>query len=55
MVTKWKRWLKEIANPQLDFQTVIESIVKFLSPVWKAIVNEDECFMVWNRDIADWK
>lgn len=55
MVTKWKRWLKEIANPQLDFQTVIESIVKFLSPVWKAIVNEDECFMIWNRDIADWK
>ncbi len=55
MVTKWNRWLKEIGNPQLDFKTVIDSIVKFLFPVWQAIINEDECFMIWNKDIADWK
>ncbi len=55
MITKWNRWLKEIDNPKLDFKTVIDSIVKFLFPIWQAIVKEDECFMMWDKNIAEWK
>lgn len=55
MVTKWNRWLKEIGNPQLDYKTVIESIVTFLFPIWQAIINEDECFMMWNANNTEWK
>ncbi len=55
MVTKWNRWLKEIGNPQLDYKTVIDSIVKFLFPIWKVIINEDECFMMWNANNTEWK
>ncbi len=55
MVTKWNRWLKGIGNPQLDYKTVIGSIVEFLFPIWQAIINEDECFMMWNANITEWK
>lgn len=47
MVAKWKRALKDIKNPDLSFEEVVESIVNFLNPIWSKLVDEEEFFGEW--------
>ena len=47
MVAKWKRALKDIKNPDLSFDEVVESIVNFLNPIWSKLVDEEEFFGEW--------
>jgi predicted nucleotidyltransferase component of viral defense system len=55
MISKWNLYLRTIKMPELEFKTVIESIYIFLEPVWDAVINEDELFMMWNKNDSNWK
>lgn len=55
MVAKWKRSLKAIKEPDLSFEEVVATIVSFLDPIWRGIVNEEEFFGEWTKDEMNWK
>jgi predicted nucleotidyltransferase component of viral defense system len=55
MISKWNLYLRTIKMPELEFKTVIESIYTFLEPVWDAVANESECFMIWYKNESKWK
>ena len=54
MRTKWRYFLKTIKGKEITFADVIEGIDLFLRPVWRAIVEEDECFLLWRCQEARW-
>ena len=54
MVAKWKRALKDIKNPDLTFDEVVESIVNFLNPIWSKLVDEEEFFGEWINTEQKW-
>mgnify|MGYP003299961392 CR=1 FL=1 len=54
MVAKWKRALKDIKNPDLSFDEVVESIVNFLNPIWSKLVDEEEFFGEWINTEQKW-
>ena len=49
MVSKWKRALKDIKKPDLNFDEVVNTIVHFLTPIWDGIINEEEFFGEWRK------
>lgn len=55
MVSKWKRALKDIKKPDLDFGEVVGTIVNFLNPVWQGVVNEEEFFGEWRKAEGKWR
>jgi len=55
MQSKWKYFLKNIKNSELEFTTVINEIAVFLEPVYSAIVNESEWQKVWDCKNSLWK
>lgn len=55
MVAKWKRALKDIKKPDLDFEEVVGAIVNFLNPVWQGIIDEEEFFGEWMRAKQRWE
>lgn len=50
MNVKWSQFLKRIKVSDIPFNTVIHAIVDFLSPVWDAIISEDELHKTWNKN-----
>lgn len=54
MISKWNLYLKTIKVTDLEFSQVIEEIVKFLSPIWQAIISEDELFKNWDKNKSEW-
>ena len=54
MIAKWKRSLKDIKKPDLSFEEVVGTIVKFLKPVWDGIVDEEEFFGEWSKEQNLW-
>lgn len=54
MVAKWKRALKDIKKPDLDFEEVVRAIVTFLRPVWQGISDEKEFFGSWDKNNNKW-
>ena len=38
-----------------DFDKVIELLVRFMRPVYQAILDENECFMIWNKEEKKWE
>lgn len=55
MISKWNLYLRTIKMPEIEFETVIESLYTFLEPVWDAVINEGELFKVWNKNESNWK
>ena len=55
MISKWKLYLRTMKMPEFEFKTVIESIYRFLEPIWDANVNESEFFGIWNRCENKWE
>lgn len=54
MQTKWRYFLRTLGNPGMAFQTVMKGIEHFLSPVWGAMVSEDELLKQWKAESASW-
>ena len=54
MITKWNYFLRTIKMSALDFGKVVNAMVHFLSPVWEAILDEDELLKKWNKDKYEW-
>lgn len=54
MVTKWNLFSKKTLKLSLDFEAVLHLITKFLNVPFTAILNEEECFEIWNKDEAAW-
>ena len=54
MITKWNYFLRTIKMSALDFGKVVNAMVHFLSPVWEAILDEDELLKKWNKDKHEW-
>jgi predicted nucleotidyltransferase component of viral defense system len=54
MQTKWKYFLKNIKDNQLDFNVAIDQLEIFLEPVYNAIINEIEWQNTWNVKKNSW-
>jgi Uncharacterized conserved protein len=54
MQTKWKEFLRRLKIPEPEFSDVLGVINSFMSPVWDAIINEDECLKTWQAKSGSW-
>lgn len=50
-----EQWLAFSAQQGLSFETVIKRLQKGLTPIYNAIVNEDEFFGNWDCELQGWK
>lgn len=55
MQTKWRYFLRTLGNPEIDFRTVIAGLQRFLEPVWKSILEEDEFVDKWRSSSVQWE
>jgi hypothetical protein len=53
--TRWKAFLKKSKLPDLDFNLVIETMQRFLNPVFEAFLSETEFFGQWDSSVRIWK
>ena len=49
MLLKWNSFCKKTLKTDLDFKEVILEIVKFIEIPFKAILDEDETFYIWDH------
>lgn len=54
MQTKWKEFVRRLKLPELEFGDVLRMMDSFLSPVWDAIINEDEWLKAWYAESGSW-
>lgn len=54
MITKWNYFLRTIKMSELDFGKVVDAMVHFISPVWQAILDEDELLKKWDKEKNKW-
>ena len=54
MITKWNYFLRTIKKGKLNFGEVIDVMIHFLSPVWQAILDEDELLKKWDKEKREW-
>lgn len=55
ILIRWNSFCMKTFELDFNFDEVIEILVKFIMPVYQAILNENECFMVWNKDERMWE
>jgi predicted nucleotidyltransferase component of viral defense system len=54
MQLKWRQFLSRLKFATLDFSDVLQTIETFFSPVWQAVINEDECLKTWDAKKLNW-
>jgi len=54
MQRKWKGFIRRLKLPELEFSDVLRVMDSFLSPVWDAIISEDECLISWDAKNNSW-
>lgn len=54
MISKWNYFLRTIKMGELNFGVVVDTMVHFLSPVWQAILDEDELLKKWDKGKNKW-
>lgn len=54
MQRKWKEFIRRLKLPDLEFSDVLRIMDSFLSPVWDAIISEDECLISWDAKNNSW-
>ena len=54
IIKRWKAFLKVIKDDTLEFQVVMDMIETFLSPVFEAIIQEDELLLIWDCGKREW-
>ncbi len=48
MLLKWNQYKKDTLKINIEFKEIINTIVRFLSPVFQAIINENELLEQWD-------
>lgn len=54
MVTKWNSFSKKTLKLSLDLADVLNLITIFLTAPFTAVLNDGDCFEIWNKDEAAW-
>lgn len=54
MQLKWRQFLNRLKLPSLNFSDVLYTIQTFFSPIWLAIIQEDECLKTWYAKELTW-
>lgn len=54
MQRNWKEFVRRLKLPELEFSDVLRMMDSFLSPVWDAIISEDECLISWDAKNNSW-
>lgn len=54
MNNKWRHFIKKLKMNELEFSTVITSLEVFLSPIFEAVLDENEFFGSWNCETGEW-
>lgn len=54
MQRKWKEFIRRLKLPELEFSDALRMMGSFLSPVWDAIISEDECLITWDAKNNSW-
>ncbi|MDL2225053.1 nucleotidyl transferase AbiEii/AbiGii toxin family protein [Eubacteriales bacterium OttesenSCG-928-M02] len=55
MQNRWRIFLKNVSEDTLDFTTVIDTIERFLEPVYEAILKEAELHAAWTCGEQLWR
>lgn len=55
MQLKWEHFIKDTLKMEIEFIDVIETIYSFISPIFNAIVNENELFGIWNPSLLKYE
>ena len=50
MLFKWNKYKKDTLKIDIEFREIIDIIMKFISPVFDAVIREDEYFGQWNPE-----
>lgn len=53
--TMWENYLKRIGNKNIEFKHLMNEINRFLSPVYRYILKENEFFKIWDNKQRKWK
>ena len=54
MQTKWRYFLRTLGSPDMNFRDVMKGIDQFLSPIWDAMISEEELLKCWVAKNAAW-
>jgi hypothetical protein len=54
MITKWNSFSKKTLKLTLDFEDVLNLITIFLAAPFAAVLNDGDCFEVWDKDKNAW-
>jgi predicted nucleotidyltransferase component of viral defense system len=54
MQMKWREFIRRLKLPELEFSDVLRLMNCFLSPVWSAMINEDEWLKTWYAESGSW-
>jgi predicted nucleotidyltransferase component of viral defense system len=54
MNVKWQHFLKKLKLSEPEFVTVIKLLETFLTPIYRAIISENEFFGNWNGEKREW-
>ena len=55
MLTKWKHFIKTTLKVSVDFNEVIDVIVKFVGPAFEAIIHESELLKEWKPEALNYE
>jgi len=55
MQLRWKHFIKGTLKMEIEFIDIIETIYSFISPIFNAIVNENELFEIWNPSLLKYE
>lgn len=54
MQIKWRKFIRRLRLPEPEFRDVLRLLNCFLSPVWDAIITEDEWLKSWQAERNSW-
>ena len=53
--TRWRQYLRRMKMPELQLEDVMTRVDCFMSPVWEAMIKEEELLLRWNCEKTSWK
>lgn len=54
IMIRWNSFCKKTLKLQLDFKEVLNLLLSFINPIYKAILDEKECFDLWSKEEKCW-
>lgn len=54
IMKRWDSFCKKTLKLELDFEGVLNLMVRFINPIYKAILEDKEYFEVWRKEEKNW-